>query len=298
MLIHVLDDAHVVEQVHRAHLALLTVETLGGGVEVRRSHTERELQPLSKRRRERLAVRRQPLEVELQPTGQLLLGELRSGRGVCVHELRPERVEPLHELLERLRDGEGTEPVDAHVEAPAAALAHMSRGSAADDRQSQPREAGANADPVAAAQEHRRDARPAGAVIDEDPLTAGGAARCHRAVYAEIERVVMDRVEVAEQLANLQARIRDQFVEALHHLRLGQDGKRGQLHPPARQALTPERRVLARVTGERVQSLALEAVDALAGPALNLGELPACSQAATHVLKALDPVAHRFLLVP
>ena len=120
---------------------------------------------------------------------------------------------------------------------------------------------------------------PAGAVIDEDPLTAGGAARGHRAVCAEIERVVTDRLEVAEQLANLRRGSVTNSSKRSIICDLVRMGAR--TAPPSRAAGAHARMASARSRdGRAPQSLALEALDPLAGPALTLGELPACSQGA------------------
>jgi hypothetical protein len=158
--------------VHRAHLALIAKEALRGCVEVVRAHPERALEALAKRRRERLAVRGQALELDLESADDLLLRKQGGGRRVRAHELRPERVQAIHELVERLGHGERAEPVDPYVEGLAAALGHVSGRGAAYDRQAQPGEPGAHADPPASAQVHGADVRPACAVVDEHTLAA------------------------------------------------------------------------------------------------------------------------------
>jgi hypothetical protein len=81
---------------------LAAPETLGGGVEVRRRRSKGILDPLAQLRREGLAARREVLEPQVEPPSQLLVREQARGRWIHGHELRVERVEARHELLDRL----------------------------------------------------------------------------------------------------------------------------------------------------------------------------------------------------
>lgn len=118
-------------------------------------------------------------------------------------------------------------------------------------------------------------------------------------MLAEIQGVVVDFVQVPEQVIEPQTRIGHEVVEALHQLRLRENGEFRQLHRPVgRQALAPEPRVRGRVADQVFEALLLEALQALARPALTRDQLLACSDPARHVLQALDPVTHRVLLGP
>jgi hypothetical protein len=118
------------------------------------------------------------------------------------------------------------------------------------------------------------------------------AAGGHGPVLAEVERIVVEPVEVLEQRVAAQAAIGDQIVEARHHRRLVERREGAQLDRPGREALTVVRRVLARVVHERLELLALVGLQALARPALALGQLPRDPEGAPDVDDALEAVAH------
>jgi hypothetical protein len=298
VLVHVLDDAHVVEQVHRAFRAVVAEEALRGRVEVVGTDAERALDAVADLVRQRLAARRQALELDAQPARLLFLGEQCHRRRVGVDVVRLELVETRDELGERLRDAQAHQPVDPDVEALGAAAAHVCRRPAADHCQAQARQPRLGSHPFGAAQEHRGGARPARAVVDVDGLPARRPARRHHAVLAEVERVVLDAVEMLEQGFEPEAAVGDEAVEALHQVGLREDGQVAQLEAAARDALAPQRCSPGREGGQLAEALALERLEPLARPALTLEQRPAFAQASREVLKPGDPVAHRVLLRP
>jgi hypothetical protein len=75
------------------------------------------------------------------------------------------------------------------------------------------------------AEELRADRGPAAAVVDEQPLAPGRPARRHHAVLAEVERVVVEAVEVLEQRVAAQAPVAHHVVEALHHRPMSSAGR-------------------------------------------------------------------------
>jgi hypothetical protein len=110
--------------------------------------------------------------------------------------------------------------VHADAQQRGAAAAHVRRRAAADEGDLQPRDARLDAADLVAAQELRRAGEERRAVVDEQALAPRGAARGHDPVLAEVQRIVVEPVEVLEQGVPAKAAIADDVVEALHQRRL------------------------------------------------------------------------------
>jgi hypothetical protein len=155
----------------------VSVEALGGGVEVVGAHAEGPLDSLPQGGGEGLAARGDALQINPQAAGLLLHGQQARDRGIAVQRSRLELVQPRDDLGEGLGHAQRTQPVQPHGQGLGPALAHVRGRAAADGREAQPGEARPGVRPPAAAQEHRHDAGPRHAVVHEHGLPSRRAAR-------------------------------------------------------------------------------------------------------------------------